>query len=261
MDATGVWLFVVLNLLILGLTVGLLGVFFYLGRARQAVFAHLVDVLEALGFAKRGWTRQPQIFPFQSAAGYYSGTFDEKPFEVHFYAVGGRRFKLIPYVEFVLLGYFNANLSISTPNWDVSRLDWIMPKRLNLPGYNGLELRTAHESSAKILLGNEQFGHLVRQLLASNMPALLTIAPRDLHLTFRLGQPEQVSVAALQGWLRGMAKMAEMVSTLPPLAPEEVYESYARMGPRPPSPRSLVFLFIVLLIGLVLLGLAGYLIR
>jgi hypothetical protein len=35
--------------------------------------------------------------------GYYSATIDGKPFEAHFYAVGGFRFKHIPYVEFALL--------------------------------------------------------------------------------------------------------------------------------------------------------------
>jgi hypothetical protein len=69
--------------------------FFCLNRRRKNVFSHLAQALEMLGFTKRGWTRQLSAILVREPDGYYSATIDGKPFEAHFYAVGGFRFKLI----------------------------------------------------------------------------------------------------------------------------------------------------------------------
>jgi hypothetical protein len=197
MNSSAFFIFLVFNIIILVLTFGIVAAFLFMSRHRKDVFSRLIQSLESLGFTKRGWTRQVPIIPVGEPDGYYSATIEGKPFEVHFFAQGGRRFKLIPYVEFALLGYFNANLAIFTPGWNLPQLAQALPHKMCLPGYEGLEIRTADENSARLLLEDASISLLARQMLAAQGGALLTISPRDLHLTFRLSDPESVSVSEI----------------------------------------------------------------
>jgi hypothetical protein len=248
MNSSGIFLFFAFNIIILALTIGLLVAFFYLNRRRKNVFSRLAQSLEMLGFTKRGWTRQVSAIPIRATDGYYSATIDEKPFEAHFYAEGGRRFKLTPFVEFALLGYFNARLAISTPNWYRSQLAWSMPQKLTLPGYEGLEIKTADENSARFLLENENTCRMVRQMLATKDAALLTIYPRDIHLTIELSDPENVSISEIQIWTRNMAEIATIAAALPPLDPEIIYNSHAHTQLRRLSARMIILLIILMLL-------------
>jgi hypothetical protein len=249
MNSSGIFLFPAFNIIILALTIGLLVAFFYLNRRRKNVFSRLAQSLEMLGFTKRGWTRQVSAIPIRNAYEYYSATIEGKLFEAHFYAVGGRRFKFkfIPYVEFALLGYFNARLAVSTPNWHLP-LAWTLPQKLNLPGYEGLEIRTADENSARFLLENENTCRMVRQMLATKDAALLTIYPRDIHLTIELSDPENVSISEIQAWTRNMAGIATIAAALPPLDPEIIYNSHAHTQLRRLSARMIILLIILMLL-------------
>ena len=248
MNSSEIFLFLAVNIIILVLNVGLLIAFIYLNRRCKNVFSRLAQALEMLGFTKRGWTRQVSAIPVRESDGYYSATIDGKPFEAHFYAAGGRRFKFIPYVEFALLGYFNARLAVFTPNWYLSKLDWMLPKKLSLLGYEGLEIRTADENSARFLLEDANACRLIRQMLAAKDVALFTIYPKDIHLTFKLSDPENVSVSEIQNWARSMAEIATVASALPPLDPEIIYNSHADTQLRRLSARMIILLIILMLL-------------
>jgi hypothetical protein len=249
MNSADILLFLGLNFLILILTFGLLIAFLYLNSRQKNVFSRLAQALELLGFTRRGWTRQISAIPVRSTAGYYSATLDGKPFEAHYYAEGGRRFKLTPYLELVLLGYFNARLAIYTPNWYLTRLSWMLPQKLSLPGYDGLEIRTADESSARFLLENEDVCQIAQRMLATKEAALLTIYPRDLHLTVKLSDPENVSAAEIQAWTKNMAAIATIAAALPLLDPEIIYNSYAQEQIHLPGAGKLIlFVLLILLI-------------
>lgn len=257
MSSSGLWLFGIFNVILLVLTFGLLVGFFYLSCRRKDVFSHLADSLETLGFTKRGWTRQPSLLPFGETGGYYSATIDGRSFEVHFYADGGRRFKFTPYIEFVLLGYFNASLFISTPQWRLPSLRWLMPQKLNLLGYEGFEIGTTDEASARALLGDGNIQRIVRRMLISGDGAILTIGARDIHFTIKLGDLGDIQPSELQTWLQGMAQLAVVISTLPPLAPDLVYEDYSRgQAPQFDTKRLiLLVLFLLLLMPLIIIAL------
>lgn len=249
MNSTGIFLFWGLNILILVLTIGLVVSFLFANRYRKDVFSRLAQSLEMLGFAKRGWARQIPTSLGRDAGGYYFAIIDGKPFEAHFYAEGGRKFKLIPYVEFVLLGYFNAWLAISTANWHMLQLGGTMPQKLTLPGYEGLEIKTADENSARVLLENEHVHRMLQQMLVAKDAALLTIYPRDIHLTIKLSSPGNVSVSTIQAWLKNMVAIAEIAAILPMLNPEVVYDHHVQAQSRlPDAGRHILLIFLVLLL-------------
>jgi hypothetical protein len=261
MNSSEILLFLAVNIIILVLNVGLLIAFIYLNRRRKNVFSRLAQALEMLGFTKPGWTRQVSAIPVREPDGYYSATIDGKPFEAHFYAEGGRRFKLTPYVEFALLGYFNARLAVFTPNWYLSKLDWMLPKKMSLLGYEGLEIKTADENSARFLLENENTCRMVRQMLVTKDEALLTIYPRDIHLTVKLSDPENISISEIQAWTRNMAEIATIAAALPPLDPEIIYNSHAQTQLRQRSMRTLILLILLPLILMPLMIIALLLMR
>jgi hypothetical protein len=241
-------IFLGLNIVILVLTFGLLFGFFYLNGRRKDIFSRLAQSLDMLGFTRRRWTRQTPTALGMNNGGYYSAIIEGKPFEAHFYAEGGRRFKFIPYVEFALLGYFNARLAVFTPNWYLSQLDWILPKKLTLVGYEELEIRTADETSARSLLEDANVCRLIRQLLAAKDTALLTIYPKDIHLTLKLSNPEEVLVTEIQTWTIKMAEIAAIAAKLPQLDPEIVYNSHAQAQLCLPGTRRFILLLIMALL-------------
>jgi len=259
MNSSEILLFLGFNIIILVLTVGLLIGFRFMNRRRENAFSPLIQSLEMLGFKKQTWQSGIPFLPFGMLDGYYHGVVAGRSYEVHFFPGGTQRYVTFPEMEIVLLGYFNARLSVSTPGWDKmhSYLAWSMPRELILPGCDDLVIRTADEDSARFLLAEPVSRDPILALSGKQKTASVLIAPKDIHFNIQLDNPESISVLTIQDWLKNLDEIAEIAAALPPLKPEAVYDFHMLARKNRPNRGRLILLMTlaVLILPLIIIAL------
>lgn len=262
MDSSELFLIFVINLLLLVLTFGLVIGFTYFNNRRKTIFSRLVESLEMLGFQRYGEkkylpvgkTGMIDVGGISSHSGYYYAILDGKQYEVRFYAVGHRKFKYIPRLEFSLLGYFNARVSISTPGWDKIHPHpaWSVPPKMFQPGYDGLVIHTADENSAQFLLGEPASRDSILTLLRDQENASVLIAPKDIRFNIQPSHPDDISILVIQSWLQNLAEIAKIAAALSPLDPKLVYDFHALKGKNYPG-QGVIIIFVTFFLLLIFL--------
>jgi hypothetical protein len=261
MNPSGLLLFLFTNiaLLIVSITAIYLVYTYRRNQGSGALLSQLDPTLQMLGFTKKEWQRGVPFRSFELLDGYYHGVAHGKQFEVHIYPAGTRRRWSNPQVEIILLGYFNARLGISTPDWEKTRpyLAWQMPKKLAIPGLDNLSIRTADENSAGFLLDTAASRDPILALLRNQASASVVITPVDIHFTLQVDDPQGITPFVVQNWLKSLAGIAQVAQALPPL-PLEARMEFNRL-PRKAGPATGRVLLVLILALLLLPAVIAYL--
>jgi len=223
MDSSRLLIFLFLTIAFLLVTIlAFLVISLYRQRYRNKsniLLEKIEPTLQMLGFQKRKWMRGIPFAPFEALDGYYQGTIQGLPCEVHIFPNGTQRYQTDPQVEIVLIGQFNARMNVSTPDWEKTRpyLEWQMPQRLIVPGLDDLSIRTADEKSARLLLDEPFARDSILDVLGKQESASVVIAPQSIHFNFKVIDWGYVTIFSIQDWLGKLAQVARIAAALPPL--------------------------------------------
>ena len=213
----------------------------------DVLLSKIEPTLQILGFTKREWQRGIPFRPFEMLDGYYQGLVQGKQYEIHIFPEGTRPYQTNPQMEIVLLGYFNARLSIFTPGWEKSRphLEWQMPQHLIVPGLDDLSIRTADEKSARLLLDEPTARDPILAMLNDQEEASVVIAPQDIHFNFQVDDWEGITPFVVQDWLGKLAEIARIAAALPSL-PAEARMDFSKLPRRTSAGRERLFILLLL---------------
>lgn len=256
MDSSRLLLFLFVNIAFLLVAIPaffVVSVYRQRNRGKSDVLLSKIEpTLQILGFTKKEWQRGTPFRPFEMLDGYYQGLVQGKQCEIHIFPEGTRRYQTDPQMEIVLMGYFNARLSISTPGWEKSRpyLEWQMPQHLIVPGLDDLSIRTADEKSARLLLDEPTARDPILAMLNNQEQASVVIAPQGIHFNFKVTDIGVITPFILQEWLGKLAQTASIAATLPPL-PAAARMNLSKLPRRTSAGRER--LFILLLLAMVIL--------
>jgi len=255
MDSSRLLIFLFLNIAFLLVAIlAFLVVSLYRQRYRNKsniLLEKIEPSLQMLGFQKREWRRGIPFAPFEALDGYYQGTVQGQPCEVHIFPKGTQRYQTDPQVEIVLIGQLNARLSISTPDWEKTRLylEWQMPQRLIVPGLDDLSIRTTDEKSARLLLDEPFARDPILDMLNKQESASVVVAPQGIHFNFKVFDWGYLTAFSIQDWLGKLSQIARIAAALPPL-PLDARMDFSKL-PRKTSAirgRLLILLLLVMLV-------------